>query len=188
MKNPDCHADTATIYYHDIGDYLSQKEKFEKIKSFGSVENPDMKWETIHPNEAGDWINQRNPVFASYTRWEKRKERNQINQSLYHGIQMVSRPTVMRGAIILQKQNCRRISSSRLHSITPRLRLSQRPKSAGQVSGLKISLPMTPQNSAGHPSPWEISGDRRHIRSRKILSEQLYIAHSSSSLSISIER
>lgn len=49
------------IYYHDIGDYLSRKEKFGKIKDFSSVAN--VPWQQLTPNEKHDWINQRDGVF-----------------------------------------------------------------------------------------------------------------------------
>ncbi|HJJ47096.1 MAG TPA: DEAD/DEAH box helicase family protein, partial [Methanocorpusculum sp.] len=66
VRNPNHPQKPATIHYHDIGDYLSQKQKLKKIKAFGSVCNSKMQWERIQPNEAGDWINQRNPLFATY--------------------------------------------------------------------------------------------------------------------------
>lgn len=52
------------IYYHDIGDYLTQKQKLEKIKEFESVEN--VNWKRIEPNERYDWINQRHPEFEKW--------------------------------------------------------------------------------------------------------------------------
>ncbi|MFS4417924.1 DEAD/DEAH box helicase [Maribacter sp. 2307ULW6-5] len=66
VKNPGSKADKATIHYHDIGDYLSQKEKLSIISKFKSVGNGEMKWKTIQPNEHGDWLNQRNDVFDTF--------------------------------------------------------------------------------------------------------------------------
>ena len=57
-------AQKCQIYYHDIGDYLTQKEKLEKIKTFTSVKNID--WTNIKPNDQHDWINQRHPEFSTY--------------------------------------------------------------------------------------------------------------------------
>lgn len=54
----------AKIYYHDIGDYLSREEKLATLKKYGSVKN--IPWETLTPNEHGDWLNQRNDVFGSF--------------------------------------------------------------------------------------------------------------------------
>ena len=53
----------ATIYYHDIGDYLDRDKKLKIIKEYGSVKNPKMEWTIITPNEKHDWINQRDGVF-----------------------------------------------------------------------------------------------------------------------------
>jgi predicted helicase len=52
------------VFYHDIGDYLSQKEKLDIIKNFGDIST--MKWQEITPNENYDWINQRNDDFESF--------------------------------------------------------------------------------------------------------------------------
>ncbi|MFM6075659.1 MAG: type ISP restriction/modification enzyme, partial [Dolichospermum sp.] len=52
------------LFYHDIGDYLSQKEKLDIIKGFGDVST--MKWQEITPNENYDWINQRHDDFESF--------------------------------------------------------------------------------------------------------------------------
>jgi predicted helicase len=53
----------ATIYYHDIGDYLSREDKLEILHKMGSIENPAMQWEILHHNKHNDWINQRNEGF-----------------------------------------------------------------------------------------------------------------------------
>ncbi len=66
VKNPVHKTEKAVIKYHDIGDYLSQKEKFKIIEEFGSLTNPNMKWKNLKPNEHGDWINQRNETFEEY--------------------------------------------------------------------------------------------------------------------------
>ena len=58
---------TASIFYHDIGDYLSREEKLRIIKEFSSICNPEMHLSSIMPNEGGDWINQRNDLFKTFT-------------------------------------------------------------------------------------------------------------------------
>ena len=63
VKNPKAKNERAKIYYHDIGDYLSREEKLARIKEFGAISNPKMKWTKITPNEHGDWINQRSGLF-----------------------------------------------------------------------------------------------------------------------------
>ncbi|MCF1613614.1 DEAD/DEAH box helicase family protein [Tetragenococcus koreensis] len=54
------------IHYYDIGDYLSQKQKFDLIDSSGSIENID--WNNVTPDENNDWINQRDPNYQNYVR------------------------------------------------------------------------------------------------------------------------
>jgi predicted helicase len=63
VKNPD-HPGPATIYYHDIGDYLSRKEKLAKITDFSDIRG--VEWQQITPNDTGDWINQRSEIFETF--------------------------------------------------------------------------------------------------------------------------
>lgn len=67
VKKPFDDNKKATIYYHDIGNGLSREEKFRIITSMGSISNAAMNWQTIIPNEHGDWINHRNELFAAFT-------------------------------------------------------------------------------------------------------------------------
>ena len=56
------------IYWHDIGDYLSQAEKLEKISSFASIAGITAvdAWQSITPDEHGDWVNQRDGSFDEF--------------------------------------------------------------------------------------------------------------------------
>ena len=54
------------LHYHDIGDYLNRKQKFEIISSFDSIEN--IEWKTILPDVNHDWINQRDPNYQEYVK------------------------------------------------------------------------------------------------------------------------
>lgn len=54
----------ATIYYHDIGDYLSREDKLKMVHNFKSISSPKLNWTIINPNKHGDWINPRNEGFA----------------------------------------------------------------------------------------------------------------------------
>lgn len=66
VKNPLSKSEKASIHYHDIGDYLNQKEKLDIIQRFNSVGNDEMNWKILEPNEQGDWISQRNEVFDTF--------------------------------------------------------------------------------------------------------------------------
>ncbi len=50
-----------TIHYYDIGDYLKREAKLNRLAEFEDLDS--VAFETITPNEKGDWINQRNDGF-----------------------------------------------------------------------------------------------------------------------------
>ena len=66
VKNPDKTAGKAIIHYVDIGDYLNREEKLSIISKYHSVSNPAMPWQTLEPNEHGDWLNLRNDLFETF--------------------------------------------------------------------------------------------------------------------------
>ncbi len=51
----------STIHYYDIGDYLKREEKLNRLANFTDLDA--IKFETIIPNNKGDWINQREDGF-----------------------------------------------------------------------------------------------------------------------------
>jgi predicted helicase len=83
VKNPSAKTDRATIYYHDIGDYLSQTEKLNIVREFGSVANEKMKWEILSPNEHGDWIAHRNESFSNFFKLEPDKKFDLRSDSVF---------------------------------------------------------------------------------------------------------
>jgi len=67
VKNPNA-GQHGQIYFHDIGDYLSQAEKLEKISSFSSIAGISEadEWQTITPDAHGDWLKQRDDGFGKH--------------------------------------------------------------------------------------------------------------------------
>lgn len=67
VKNPDA-SKHGQIYFHDIGDYLTREEKLEKIGFFGSIVGITNagSWQSITPDQHGDWLKQRDGGFADY--------------------------------------------------------------------------------------------------------------------------
>ena len=63
------------LHYHDIGDYLSQKEKLRIIEEFADISAID--WQTIQPDDNNDWLNQRDKNYQNYSPIFDRK--NSIN-------------------------------------------------------------------------------------------------------------
>ena len=55
-------------HWHDIGDYLSQAEKLEKISTFASIAGITAAnaWQSVTPDEHGDWLKQRDPSFQRF--------------------------------------------------------------------------------------------------------------------------
>lgn len=80
IKKPK-HTEKATIYYHDIGDYLSQKEKLQIIADFKSIKNLHVK--TLKPNPEGDWINQRNTIFDTFIPSQPSKKFDSTSESYF---------------------------------------------------------------------------------------------------------
>lgn len=53
------------LHYHDIGDYLSRKEKLNIISKYGDVSK--IAWKNIIPDGNFDWLNQRDPNYQKYS-------------------------------------------------------------------------------------------------------------------------
>ena len=53
---------TAKIYYAEIGEYMSRREKLDRLNELGDIDG--VEWQEIIPNEHGDWIDQRGDEFS----------------------------------------------------------------------------------------------------------------------------
>ena len=84
VKKPKASDETARIYYHDIGDYLSREEKLNILHNMGDISNPLMQWVSITPNEHGDWLNKRSEQFKLYTPLEPEKKFNLKAKSVFN--------------------------------------------------------------------------------------------------------
>ncbi|MES2493111.1 MAG: type ISP restriction/modification enzyme [Pseudomonadota bacterium] len=67
VKNPAA-TQHGQIHFHDIGDYLTQAEKLAIIARFGSIGGiaKAKGWQSITPDEHGDWLAQRDGAFEAY--------------------------------------------------------------------------------------------------------------------------
>lgn len=74
VKNPDA-KEHGKIYFHDIGDYLTQKEKLDIVKNFKSVNGITDKdgWTEIVPDKFNDWLNQRDESFETFIEMGNKK-------------------------------------------------------------------------------------------------------------------
>jgi len=57
------HAGPPKLHYSDIGDYLTREQKLSIVAETSLMR---VGWEIVHPNEYGDWINQRADTFRGY--------------------------------------------------------------------------------------------------------------------------
>ncbi|GAA9650153.1 DEAD/DEAH box helicase family protein [Helicobacter pylori] len=57
----DASVKNSAIHYYDIGDYLKREAKLNRLAEFEDLDS--VQFETITPNEKGDWINQREDAF-----------------------------------------------------------------------------------------------------------------------------
>lgn len=83
IKNPNIKTEKATIYYHDIGDYLSREEKLAIVSKFKSGGGDAFPWKIIEPNEHGDWISLRNNLFETFIELVPDKKFNQKTNSFF---------------------------------------------------------------------------------------------------------
>jgi len=76
VKNPESN-EHGKIYFHDIGDYLSREQKLEIVSEFRSITGitQQQDWQTIEPDEFGDWLNQRDPNFDTYIGMGDKKDK-----------------------------------------------------------------------------------------------------------------
>jgi predicted helicase len=84
-KNPDA-IEHGRIHFHDIGDYLDQKQKLAIIRDFGSVEGISKAkgWKEITPDENNDWLDQVDRSFDKFPILGSKNENDDVSVfSLY---------------------------------------------------------------------------------------------------------
>ncbi|MCH4611428.1 DEAD/DEAH box helicase [Helicobacter pylori] len=57
----DTSVQNSAIHYYEVEDYLKREEKLNRLAGFKDLDS--VEFETITPNDKGDWINQRNEEF-----------------------------------------------------------------------------------------------------------------------------
>lgn len=79
VKNPQA-KNHGNIYFHDIGDYLSQQEKLDKIAQFQSIAGIThaQGWQALTPDKYGDWINQRDDSFGEHISLGDKKDKGAL--------------------------------------------------------------------------------------------------------------
>ncbi len=72
----------AKIFYSDIGDYKTKREKLNILKKARNIEN--IEFTQIIPNEHGDWIKQRSSEFEEYIPINPEKKFAESSQSIFN--------------------------------------------------------------------------------------------------------
>jgi len=78
VKTPQSNSQTGEIHFCDIGDYLSREQKLQKIaelKSIAGIEAQKL-WQSITPDNHGDWLNQRQGDFSALLPMGDAKNKN----------------------------------------------------------------------------------------------------------------
>jgi len=83
VKNPNS-TTRGQIKFHDIGDYLSIKDKLAAITHFGSINGIEKAnlWQQVVPDEHYDWINQRDQSFDQFIQLVDKKD--PLASALFH--------------------------------------------------------------------------------------------------------
>lgn len=92
VKNPAARQE-GRIMFHDIGDYLDQKQKLTAIRNFGSIGGiaRDPGWRHIVPDQHGDWLNQRDSSFSQFLKIGDKKVKDEVLFADYSGGLQTSR-------------------------------------------------------------------------------------------------
>ncbi len=69
----------SVIHYYDIGDYLKREDKLNRLANFTDLDA--IPFETIIPNNKGDWINQREDAFDKLI--PLKRDKNLQNPSVF---------------------------------------------------------------------------------------------------------
>ncbi|MXQ08928.1 DEAD/DEAH box helicase family protein [Alphaproteobacteria bacterium GH1-50] len=91
VKNPDA-KEHGRIRFHDIGDYLDQKQKLAVIRNFGSVNGISNAkgWKSITPDKNNDWLDQIDRSFEKFpelgTKDKSAKATDVIFSGYFNGI------------------------------------------------------------------------------------------------------
>lgn len=97
----------SAIHYYDIGDYLKREEKLHRLANFTDLDA--IPFETITPNNKGDWINQREDGFEKLIPLKRDKNSKSIFDINSNGVVSGRDPWVYnfsKDALMYSVQKC----------------------------------------------------------------------------------
>ncbi len=89
------------IFYSQVDDYLTSKEKLQRLQKLKSVNN--IKWQEIQPNKNNDWLNQRDPKFNQYLPMGTKDTKRHFFKYLKHSETTVSIFGVYSGGLVTSR-------------------------------------------------------------------------------------
>ncbi len=99
----DASVKNSAIHYYDIGDYLKREEKLNRLANFLNLDA--IPFETITPNNKGDWINQRDDGFEKLIPLKRDKNSKSVFDINSRGVVSGRDPWVHNFSPIVLMQN-----------------------------------------------------------------------------------
>ena len=150
VKNPEDQT-KGKIYFHAVDDYLSREDKLKNVAKNASVVN--MTFDTIIPDDHGDWLNQRDDSFHSFMRMDgKKTEEKPIFANFSLGV-VTSRDSwaYNSSAVVVEQnisksinsynreaKNCLAIGADYVISLDPKEMKWDRPQKRDVVKGITV--------------------------------------------------
>ncbi len=134
----DASVKNSAIHYYDIGDYLKREEKLNRLANFLDLDA--IPFETITPNNKGDWINQREDGFEKLIplKRDKKLQNNSIFDINSGGVATGHDPWVYSfspNALMQNVQKCMDTYNADLKRFNERFREAFRQRTKGVKSG-----------------------------------------------------
>ena len=73
------------VYYYDIGENLTTKEKLKKLNYLKSINSPKIKFKKIIPDAKNDWINQGDTKFDKFLKLGDKKNNSECIFDIFSG-------------------------------------------------------------------------------------------------------
>lgn len=83
VKDPAAAGGKARIYYREMVDYMSRTEKLAAVKAMKSAAAPSFPQRELHPNDYGDWLDQRSETFPSFPAMQPAKKFDAATSTLF---------------------------------------------------------------------------------------------------------
>lgn len=83
VKKPKQEGEKAVIYYREVADYLTRKQKLLEVKDLKSVASDGFVQRELKPDSNGDWLSHRSKLFSGFTSIESAKKFDDFARSVF---------------------------------------------------------------------------------------------------------